>query len=279
MSNLYIGDSKITGKLSKNTSVVFKSVLTKYEKVMLFGHLSLIMSSCAAMLFILYKFTQFSGFNLGVILLLSAVAVVEIIRVLQSLTLYVFAMKAQDPIPMQPGTGLRIAVLTTIVPGKEPWRIVAKTLRSMKRISPGKGNTLDVWLLDEGNDPKIKDACQLMGVKHFSRKGVAKWNEQSGEFRAKTKHGNHNSWRAAHEDSYDIVAQMDPDHVPFKNFLTRTLGYFTDPDVGFVVAPQVYGNLKQNWIARASAAQAYIFHGVIPCVRFQGDRRVSGLYY
>jgi cellulose synthase/poly-beta-1,6-N-acetylglucosamine synthase-like glycosyltransferase len=36
---------------------------------------------------------------------------------------------------------------------------------------------------------------------------------------------------------------MDPDHVPRKNFLMRTLGYFKDQDVAFVVAPQVYGNI------------------------------------
>ena len=35
---------------------------------------------------------------------------------------------------------------------------------------------------------------------------------------------------------------MDPDHVPQPYFLTRTIGYFRDPDVAFVVAPQVYGN-------------------------------------
>jgi cellulose synthase/poly-beta-1,6-N-acetylglucosamine synthase-like glycosyltransferase len=56
---------------------------------------------------------------------------------------------------------------------------------------------------------------------------------------------------------------MDPDHVPEPDFLTRTLGYFNDPDVGFVVAPQVYGNLEESWIAHGAAVQAYVFHGVI----------------
>ena len=98
---------------------------------------------------------------------------------------------------------------------------------------------------------------------HFSRKGVAKWNTASGQFKAKTKAGNHNAWRDAHEDRYDVVAQMDPDHIPTRDFLTRTIGYFNDPDVGFVVAPQVYGNLEESWIAHGAAVQAYVFHGVI----------------
>ena len=56
---------------------------------------------------------------------------------------------------------------------------------------------------------------------------------------------------------------MDPDHVPGPDFLQRSLGYFADLDVGFVVAPQVYGNLDENWIAKGSAVQAYVFHGII----------------
>jgi cellulose synthase/poly-beta-1,6-N-acetylglucosamine synthase-like glycosyltransferase len=51
--------------------------------------------------------------------------------------------------------------------------------------------------------------------------------------------------------------------VPTSNFLTRTLGYFRDPDVAFVVAPQVYGNLHESNIAHGAAIQAYVFHGVI----------------
>jgi cellulose synthase/poly-beta-1,6-N-acetylglucosamine synthase-like glycosyltransferase len=203
-----------------------------------------------------------SGFSLMLTFAVSLVLLVEALRVLLSLTLAVFAYFAKDPVPMVPQEKLRVAVLTTIVPGKEPFELVAETLMAMKQIET-KGNKVDVWLLDEGNDPFIKTECKKMGVKHFSRNGIAKWNQKTGQFRAKTKHGNHNAWRSKHEKSYDIVAQMDPDHVPRKNFLSRTLGYFNDPDVGFVVAPQVYGNLKNNWIARASASQAYVFHGIV----------------
>jgi cellulose synthase (UDP-forming) len=56
---------------------------------------------------------------------------------------------------------------------------------------------------------------------------------------------------------------MDPDHVPHPNFLERSLGYFADPDIGFVVAPQVYANLTESFVARGAAELAYIFHGII----------------
>jgi cellulose synthase/poly-beta-1,6-N-acetylglucosamine synthase-like glycosyltransferase len=140
--------------------------------------------------------------------------------------------------------------------------LVKKTLQEMTQIRYS--GVMDVWVLDEGDDPVIKADCLDIGVHHFSRRGVEEWNTHSGPHRRKSKSGNHNSWRAQLERNYDVVAQMDPDHVPVPEFLERTLGYFNDPDVGFVVAPQVYGrNMNENWVARASAVLAYIFHGVI----------------
>ena len=108
-----------------------------------------------------------------------------------------------------------------------------------------------------------------LGAFPHAGKGIAQWNTPSGRFKAKTKHGNLNSFHAAHGADYDIVAQMDPDHVPAPQFLERTLGYFADPDVGFVVAPQVYGNLKESFIARASASSWLSFLTIVgPMVIF-----------
>ena len=185
----------------------------------------------------------------------------QLVAALRTWTISFHAGRARDPIPMAPRPGLRVAVLTTIVPGKEPVELVMATVRAMQRIRHD--GVLDVWLLDEGDDPEVRRRCAEIGVRHFSRKGRPEWNQPSGPFRVRTKHGNHNSWRVGHELDYDVVAQMDPDHVPFPNFLERTLGYFSDPDVAFVVAPQVYGNLRESFVARGAAQLAYLFHGII----------------
>jgi cellulose synthase (UDP-forming) len=192
---------------------------------------------------------------------LTVMIAMQIIVALRTLVLTFFAARARDPIPMVPPPGLRVAVLTTIVPGKEPVELVLATLRAMRRIRHD--GLLDVWLLDEGDDPEVRRRCERIGVRHFSRKGRPEWNQPAGPFKARTKHGNHNAWRAAHEGEYDVVAQMDPDHVPYPNFLERTLGYFADPDTAFVVAPQVYANLTESFVARGAAELAYLFHGVI----------------
>ncbi|MEX5301501.1 glycosyltransferase family 2 protein [Kocuria sabuli] len=193
--------------------------------------------------------------------LLVVVVAMELLRLVQTCGLCVFACLARDPVPMEPLHGARVAFLTTIVPTREPVNLVLKTLRAMRQVVHE--GPMDLWILDEENDPDVRGAAAHLGIKHFSRHERPEYNTNAGEFRARTKAGNHNSWRAEHGAEYDIVAQVDPDHVPRPEFLARTLGYFRDPDVAFVVAPQVYGNTADSFVAHAAAAQGYVFTGIV----------------
>ncbi|MBW8766204.1 MAG: glycosyltransferase [Geodermatophilales bacterium] len=260
--------TEVTGELQPSGPVVrYRDALTPAQRrgVLTVGCLHI----AVALLLAGYLLVPANLPRMGPNLLVDAAAVaglmvmilLQLVAALRTWTVTYHAGRARDPIPMRPQPGLRVAVLTTIVPSKEPLELVMTTLRAMRRIRHD--GVLDVWLLDEGNDPEVRRRCRELGVRHFSRNGRPEWNQPSGEFRARTKHGNHNSWRAVHELEYDVVAQMDPDHVPFPNFLERTLGYFADPDVAFVVAPQVYGNLEESFVARGAAELAYLFHGVI----------------
>jgi cellulose synthase/poly-beta-1,6-N-acetylglucosamine synthase-like glycosyltransferase len=189
-----------------------------------------------------------------------AIVVIEVLRLVQNATMWLCAWTARDPVPYLPQHGLRVAMVTTIVPSKEPVALVAETLWAMLGVAHD--GPVDVWILDEGDDPTVRRIATQLGVRHFSRKGVPAWNQPSGEFRARSKHGNHNAWRAAHAHRYDVVAVVDPDHVPLPSFLRRTLGYFHDPDVAFVVSPQVYGN-QDGFLTRAAESQAFVFQGVV----------------
>jgi cellulose synthase/poly-beta-1,6-N-acetylglucosamine synthase-like glycosyltransferase len=204
----------------------------------------------------------FGGWRLGVARVSFCVVIcVESIRLVQNFAVWVVASAMKDPVPKAPPRGLRVAMLTTIVPSKEPISVVERTLRAMREVSYR--GQVDVWILDEGDDPAVKAMAERLGVHHFSRKGIARYNQPTGPFRAKTKSGNHNAWRDSYERFYDVVAQMDPDHVPLPCFLERTIGYFRDPDVAFVVAPQVYGNMYENWVAHGASVQQYLFSGVV----------------
>ena len=266
---LYEGASTLTGPLVDGNRVGYHEVLSGSERLRLVCLivLNIVFGLGFVVWLLLPGHLPTPADDVSTVALLSGylalamVVCVEAIRVLQTTGLWVFAAAAEDPVPMVPTPGARVAVLTTIVPSKEPVELVLHTLRAMKCLEHD--GPLDVWILDEGNDPDVRKAAEEIGVKHFSRKGVARWNAESGPFRAKTKAGNHNAWRDGYESQYDVVAQMDPDHVPLPDFLTRTIGYFRDPDVAFVVAPQVYGNHDESWIAHGAATQSYVFHGVM----------------
>ncbi|MFG2329063.1 glycosyltransferase family 2 protein [Streptomyces sp. NPDC048604] len=169
-------------------------------------------------------------------------------------------MVARDPVPVRPQQGTRVAFLTTYVPGKEPLGMVRATLEGAVRIAHD--GPLDVWLLDEGDDARAKALCAELGVRHFTRAGVPEWNREKGVHKARTKHGNYNAWLAMHGNHYEYFASVDTDHVPLPGFLERMLGYFRDPDVAFVVGPQVYGNYTAP-VTKAAESQQFLFHALI----------------
>jgi cellulose synthase/poly-beta-1,6-N-acetylglucosamine synthase-like glycosyltransferase len=194
------------------------------------------------------------------IAMIVSIGLIETFRLLNVSTLALATLHARDPIPVPPEPGTRVAFITTIVPGKEPLDMVRATLQAALQVRHD--GVFHVWLLDEGDDADVKAMCAELGVRHFSRKGVPEWNQPSGRNKAKTKHGNYNAWFDAHGHNYDFWVSVDTDHVPQANFAERLLGYFRDPDVAFVVGPQVYGNYD-NFITRAAESQQYLFHSLL----------------
>jgi cellulose synthase (UDP-forming) len=157
-----------------------------------------------------------------------------------------------------PQDGLKVAFITTYVPGAETPELLDNILPALVAAD----YPHDSWLLDEGDDNQAKELCLQYGVKYFSRKRIERYMTADGKFAVKTKAGNHNAWYDYIGREYDIVAQIDTDFIPQKNFLTKTLGYFRDPTVAFVGTPQVYGNMD-SWIAKGAAEQQYSFYGPI----------------
>src|SRR5918999_1725243 len=100
-------------------------------------------------------------------------------------------------------------------------------------------------------------------------------------------------WLEAHGDDYDFFASVDTDHVPLPNYLERMLGFFRDPDVGFVIGPQVYGNYDTA-VTKAAESQQFLFHALIQragnrygapmfvgtsnAVRISALKQIGGLY-
>jgi cellulose synthase/poly-beta-1,6-N-acetylglucosamine synthase-like glycosyltransferase len=196
----------------------------------------------------------------GSVIMVGSIYLIELFRLINVASLCIASALGKDPVPMRPQAGTRVAFITTIVPSKEPMEIVRPTLEAA--LAMRHEGALDVWLLDEENDPRVRSMCDELGVEHFSRCGVEKWNQPAGAFKARTKHGNYNAWADRHGDGYDFLVSVDPDHVPLASFCERLLGYFRDPDVAFVVGPQVYGNYD-NFVTKSAESQQFVFHGLI----------------
>ncbi len=225
------------------------------------------------------------------VIMLVSIGLIELFRTMNVLSNAHATLVARDPVPVVPESGTKVAFLTSFVPGKEPLEMVTKTLEAAVRIRHR--GLMHVWLLDEGDDPAVKEVCARLGVHHFSRKGVAHWNQAKGPHRAKTKHGNYNAWLDAHGGDYDFFASVDTDHIPLPNYLERMLGYFRDPDVGFVIGPQVYGNYD-TFVTKAAESQQFLFHALIQragnrygapmfvgtsnAVRISALKQIGGLY-
>ncbi|MFE9458150.1 glycosyltransferase family 2 protein [Streptomyces californicus] len=192
--------------------------------------------------------------------MLVSIALIELFMLVNVVSIAHATLVARDPVPVTPEPGTRVAFLTTYVPGKEPLSMVRATLKGAVRLAHD--GPLDVWLLDEGDDPGARMLCAELGVHHFTRRGVPEWNRDKGVHKARTKHGNYNAWIALHGDDYEFFASVDTDHVPMPNFLERMMGYFRDPDVAFVVGPQVYGNYASA-VTKAAESQQFLFHALI----------------
>ncbi|MFL5753909.1 MAG: glycosyltransferase, partial [Bacteroidia bacterium] len=90
-------------------------------------------------------------------------------------------------------TERKVDVLTTACPG-EPFEMIYKTLKAMSRIEYPHTS----YLCDEGNDPKLKKACEELGVIHVTR--TEKINAKAGNIN-----------NALKQATGDICVVLDPD--------------------------------------------------------------------
>jgi cellulose synthase (UDP-forming) len=188
----------------------------------------------------------------------------------------ILGMKRAVLIDATPPAGLRIAMATTIVPSRE-FELLREKLEGMAQVDPC-GNVIDHWVLDEENDPRVRamivEFNQRYGYRgvrifHFSRKGVARFNEApSGRhfkcFQARQKGGNINAWLdATRSEGYDLITFLDLDHVPKADFYRKVLPYFKDGEVSFVQGPESFRNREQNFVTRAASLERDTFYGLI----------------
>jgi cellulose synthase (UDP-forming) len=170
-----------------------------------------------------------------------------------------FVGKMKRPAEVEPAADIHVAMITLCVPSSESLDVIEGQLVALRNVEYHH----DSWVLDEGGSHDVRALADKHGINYFTGHGVDKWNQPAPPFQAKTKAGNVNAWLdhiRALALGYEVFVQLDIDHRPRPDYLDRVLGYFKDPNVTWVQAPSVCGNLD-NWTARGLAEQDLIFQG------------------
>lgn len=86
-----------------------------------------------------------------------------------------------------------------------------------------------VYICDDGKREELKTLCDQYKIGYISR------NDNTG-----AKAGNINNALSCIQG--DLFVVLDADMIPKREFLSKTIGYFINPNVAFVQTPQVYYN-------------------------------------
>ena len=86
-----------------------------------------------------------------------------------------------------------------------------------------------IYVLDDGNREEVRELAETMGVNYITR---------DNNLHAKA--GNINN--ALEQTDGEFVIIFDADHVARSNFISRTIGYFADPEMAFVQTPHAFYN-------------------------------------
>jgi cellulose synthase/poly-beta-1,6-N-acetylglucosamine synthase-like glycosyltransferase len=158
---------------------------------------------------------------------LAACLLVLEIQSLLSLSMHAFDLWDLDCVPAvarEAPDGLRVAVL--IPTYNEPREVLLPTIAAAVALEPGH----ETWVLDDGLRPWVAELAARLGARYRAR-------TEGTDAKA----GNINA--VLPDLDVDVIAVFDADHVALAGFLTRTLPYFSDPQVALVQTPQDFYNV------------------------------------
>lgn len=136
--------------------------------------------------------------------------------------------------PPQADSALTIDVFITAY--REPVELVRQSLQAACSMRMAHRT----WLLDDGDDPALAALAASLNAGYLTRSQ-----------RADAKAGNLNAALARTDGQ--IIAIFDVDHVPTADFLEHTIGFFSNPRMGFVQVMLTFSNIGDTWVANAAA--------------------------
>jgi len=136
--------------------------------------------------------------------------------------LMTFRLSVREALPPAQGVTVDVFIPTY----NESADLVRRTLLAAKNIQ----SPHVTWLLDDGNRDEMRKLAAELDCEYLAR--------------AVNTHGKAGNLNHALKFSRgEFIAIFDTDHAPRKDFLSKTLGYFRDPEVAFVQTPQDFYNI------------------------------------
>ena len=171
---------------------------------------------------------------------------------------YLFLRMRQVRQDLQVPENLKVAMVVTKAPS-EPWALVKNTLEAMLKQQPKH----DTWLADEQPSEEVLEWCKTNSINVSTRNGIAEYHRPTWPRRTRCKEGNlayfYDNYGYAR---YDIVVQLDADHVPQEGYLNAMLQPFCEPSIGYVAAPSICStNAPRSWAARGRLYAESLMHG------------------
>ncbi|GBD24383.1 Cellulose synthase 1 [bacterium HR29] len=147
-----------------------------------------------------------------------------------------WALQRREPPPPPEGLSVDVFIPTY----NEPLSVLRPTIAAAVAMEyPHR-----TYVLDDGRREEVRALCEELGAEYLTR-----------PTNTHAKAGNINE--ALKKTSGEFIAFFDADHAPFPHFLVRLLGYFRDPKVALVQAPQVYYNLDSFQHERARSSREH----------------------
>ncbi|MBX7047022.1 MAG: glycosyltransferase [Ignavibacteria bacterium] len=226
-------------KRSKNLWEFRQSANVRYrDKLVL-----LTLSAAGTLSIIRFADWWFKEENIGNIWMYVLLSLIFWYGIFRIIIIWISYLGVAKPVTSRPKEGLSVAIFTTSSPS-EPVEMFEKTLAACRNIT----YPHTTYLLDDTRIPAFKETAERNG---------AVWLELVGYPGAKAGKVN----EALKRTKEDFILILDPDHIPFPNFLDNTLGFFQDEKVGFVQVSQAYYNQYRSFTAKGAAEQTYTFYG------------------
>ena len=135
----------------------------------------------------------------------------------------------------------------------EPIEVLEKTITGALCLDYPK---VKIWVLDDGRRQWLKAFSEAKGVGYLNRPDNA---------HAKAGNINH----ALTQTDGEFIAVFDADFVPQRNFLMRTIGFFSDAEIGIVQIPHAFYNhdpMQTNLALRKTVPdeQRFFFDAIMP---------------